>query len=284
MSMSIRTNTSSLNAQRNVYQTQGSIDRSLSRLSSGYRITQSGDDAAGLGISTNLEAQIRSFSQAARNAQDGISVVQTAEGALHEVSNILIRMRELAMESASDGLSDTERGYIQEETTALIDEISRISDATEFNGKNLLKGTQTIVPSVFDPTTLTFQVGIRNVSNNDRIEISVPGVNTISLGVDGVSLSTAIVAQSALSTIDSAIQRISEARAELGAAGNRLTNVISQIQTAAENLSAAHSRIRDVDVAEESSIMTRNQIQMQAGVSVLAQANQAPEVALKLLE
>lgn len=284
MSMSIRTNISSLNAQRNVYQTQGSLDRSLSRLSSGYRITESGDDAAGLGISTNLEAQIRSFSQAARNAQDGISVVQTAEGALNEVSNILVRMRELAMESASDGLSDTERGYIQKETTALIDEISRISDATEFNGKNLLSGIQTIVPSVFDPLTLTFQVGIRNASSNDRIEVSIAGINTISLGVDSVSLSTAMVAQSALSTIDSAIQHVSEARAELGAVGNRLTNVISQIQTAAENLSAANSRIRDVDVAEESSIMTGNQIRMQAGVSVLAQANQAPEIALKLLE
>ncbi len=274
MGMSIRTNVSSLNAQRNLFSTQNSLDSSLSRLSSGYRITKAGDDAAGLGISVNLEAQIRSLNQASRNAQDGISVVQTAEGALNEVSNILTRMRELAMQSASDGIGDTERSYIQSETTALTTEISRIANATEFNGQALTNSSS---------TTLTFQVGIRNVSANDRISVTTVDVRSTTLGVDSLSLSSAASARTALSTLDTALQMVSEARSELGAAGNRLTNVISQIQGAAENLSAANSRIRDVDIAEESSRLTRSQILVQAGVSVLAQANQAPQVALKLL-
>ncbi len=274
MAMSIRTNVSSLNAQRNLFATQNSLDSSLSKLSSGYRITKAGDDAAGLGISVNLEAQIRSYNQAARNAQDGISVVQTGEGSMNEVTNLLTRMRELAMQSASDGIGDQERGYIQKETAALKNEIQRIASATEFNGQALLNdATQ----------TLTFQVGIRNVTDNDRISVSTVDVQLSALGISALSLSSATDAQAALDTIDSALQTVSDARATFGAAGNRLTSVISQIQSAAENLSAANSRIRDVDVAEESSRMTRSQILMQAGVSVLAQANQAPQVALKLI-
>ncbi len=274
MAMSIRTNVASLNAQRNIFQTQLSLDSSLARLSSGYRITKAGDDAAGLGISVNLEAQIRSYNQAARNAQDGISVVQTGEGALNEVSNILTRMRELAMESASDGIGDTERAYIQKETQALTTEIQRIANATEFNGQPLLNSIT---------ATMTFQVGIRNVDANDRISVTTVDVRTTTLGVDGLSLSSALAARTALDTIDAAIQNISQARANYGAAGNRLTNVINQIHVASENISAANSRIRDVDVAEESSRLTRSQILLQAGVSVLSQANQAPQVALKLL-
>ncbi|MBI5543440.1 MAG: flagellin FliC [Deltaproteobacteria bacterium] len=274
MGMSIRTNVASLNAQRNLFQTQSSLDSSLSKLSSGYRITKAGDDAAGLGISVNLEAQIRIYSQAARNAQDGISVVQTGEGAMNEVSNILTRMRELAMESASDGVTDTERAYIQEENSALITEIGRIAAATEFNGTKLLDTAG---------TALTFQVGIRNVAANDRITLSTVDVTASTLGVDGLSLSSAASSRAALDTIDDALKDISKARATFGATGNRMSNVIAQIQSAAENLSAANSRIRDVDVAEESSRMTRSQILMQAGVSVLAQANQQPQVALKLI-
>jgi flagellin len=278
MSMVIRTNVASLNAQRNLFQTQNHIDSSLSRLSSGYRITRAGDDAAGLGISVNLEAQIRSYNQAARNAQDGISVVQTAEGALNEVSNIITRMRELAMQSASAGVSNTERTYIQKESDALKTEINRIADATEYNGNALLNTTGKV---------LTFQIGIRNIAANDRISVTTVDVNLSSLGAAGVfsnlSLSTQTTAQLALSSIDLALQMVSASRASLGASGNRLTNVISQIQTASENLSAANSRIRDVDVAEESSSLARSQILMQAGVSVLAQANQVPQLALKLL-
>ncbi len=246
-------------------------------MSSGYRITKAGDDAAGLGISVNLQAQISSYNQASRNAQDGISVVQTAEGALNEVSNILTRMRELAMESASAGVSDTERTYVQNESTALKTEINRIADATEYNGQALLNGAG---------TQLTFQIGIRNVAANDRITVTTVDVKLSALGANfsALSLSTQGASQSALSLIDSALETISGARATLGAAGNRLTDVISQIQSASENLSAANSRIRDVDVAEESSQLTRSQILMQAGVSVLAQANQTPQSALKLLQ
>jgi flagellin len=273
MGMSIRTNVSSLNAQKNLFQTQQGLDSSLSRLSSGYRITKAGDDAAGLGISVNLESQIRSFNQASRNAQDGVSLVQTAEAALNETTNILTRLRELAMQSASDGIGNTERGYIQDETTALTTEIERIADATEFNGQALLNSA----------TTLDFQVGIRNVAANDRISVTTVDAQSAALGVNGLDLSTKANAQAALSTLDTALSTVSSARSEFGAFGNRLNSAIATIQTSSESLSAANSRIRDVDVAEETSRMSRSQILVQAGVSVLAQANQAPQVALKLL-
>ncbi|MGC4120545.1 MAG: flagellin [Myxococcales bacterium] len=274
MSMSIRTNVASLNAQRNLFQTQNMMESSLSKLSSGYRITKAGDDAAGLGISVNLEAQIRSYNQASRNAQDGISVVQTGEGAMNEVSNILTRLRELAMESASDGIGNTERGYVQDETDQLTVELDRIATATEFNGTKLLDGSG---------STLTFQVGIRNVAANDQISVTTTDVTAATLGVNGLDLSTAANAQTALDTLDTALQTVSAARATFGAVGNRLNSTIAQIQSASENLSAANSRIRDVDIAQESSKMTSAQILSQAGVSVLAQANQTPQVALKLL-
>lgn len=275
MSMSIRTNVASLNAQRNLFQTSGQLDSSLSKLSSGYRITKAGDDAAGLGISVNLEAQIRSYNQASRNAQDGMSLVQTAEGALNETSGILSRLRELATQSASSGVGNTERGYIQNETTALTTEIDRIANATEYNGTKLLNSTA---------TTLTFQVGIRNVAANDRISVNTVDATATTLGVNALDLSTQANAQAALATIDTAINSISSARSTFGSVGNRLTSVVTTIQTAAENLSAANSRIRDVDVAEETSRMARSQVLMQAGISVLSQANQMPQMALKLLQ
>lgn len=274
MSMSIKTNVASLNAQRNLFSTSSQLDSSLSKLSSGYRITKAGDDAAGLGISSNLEAQIRSYNQASRNAQDGMSLIQTAEGALNETNNILSRLRELAMQSSSDGVGNTERGYIQGETDALLEEINRIANASEFNGTSLLNSAA---------TTLTFQVGIRNVTANDRISVSTVDTTTATLGVAGLDLSSNTGAQGALATIDAAIETVSGARAEFGAVGNRLQSVVSTIATAAENITAANSRIRDVDVAEETSKMARAQVLMQAGVSVLAQANQQPQLALKLL-
>jgi flagellin len=274
MSMSIRTNVSSLNAQRNLYQTQLQLDSSLSRLSSGYRITKAGDDAAGLGISVNLESQIRSYNQAVRNANDGISLIQTAEAAMNEQSNILSRLRELAMQSASDGIGNTERGYIQDEVDEQVAELERVAQATEFNGQKLLDGSA---------VTLEFQVGIRNVAANDRIAVTTVDATTATLGVDTLDLSTKAGAQAALSTIDAALQTLSSARATLGAAGNRFTSAVASIQAASESLSAANSRIRDVDVAEETSRMARSQVLMQAGVAVLAQANQMPQIALKLL-
>ena len=276
MAMSIRTNVASLNAQKNIMATEDQLNTSLARLSSGFRITKAGDDAAGLAISSNLTAQIASYNQAARNAADGVSVIQTAEGALNETNNILSRLRELAMQSASSGVGNTERTYIQNEVTQLVSEIDRVANGTEYNGQKLLDG---------NVSTLTFQVGIRNVAANDRISVNTVSATAGALSVDSANmgLATAGSAQAALATIDAAIQEIASARATLGAAGNRFNTVSNTIRTASENLAAGNSRIRDVDVAEETSAMSRSQILVQAGVSVLAQANQMPQMAMKLL-
>ncbi len=274
MSFSIRTNVGSLNAQRNLFNSSASLEDSFSKLSSGFRITKAGDDAAGLGISVNLGAQIKSFNQANRNAQDAQSLIQTAEGGLNQTTELLTRMRELAMQSASSGVGATERGYIQTENSAIITEISRIANASEYNGQALLNSAA---------TSLTFQVGIRNVAANDQISVSTVDATAATLGVSALDFSTQAASQTALTTIDSALALVSTARASFGASGNRLSSVIQTIQTSGESLSAANSRIRDVDVAEETSRMARTQVMMQAGVSVLAQANQAPQIALKLL-
>ena len=274
MSFSIRTNVGSLNAQRNLFNSTDMLESSYSRLSSGFRITKAGDDAAGLGISVNLTAQIRSFNQGNRNAQDAVSLIQTAEGNLNQTTELLTRMRELAMQSASSSVGNAERGYIQTENTAIITEITRIANAAEFNGQALLNSAA---------TSLTFQVGIRNVAANDQITVTTVDATAATLGVAGVDLSTQAGAQAALATVDAGLQAVSLARSAFGAAGNRLASVIQTIQQSSESLSAANSRIRDVDVAEETSKMARTQVMMQAGVSILAQANQAPQVALKLL-
>jgi flagellin len=274
MSFSIRTNVGSLNAQRNLFNSGEMLESSYSRLSSGFRITKAGDDAAGLGISVNLTAQIRSFNQGNRNAQDAQSLIQTAEANLNQTTELLTRMRELAMESASSGVGNVERGYIQTENSALITEINRIANAAEFNGQALLNTAA---------TTLTFQVGIRNVAANDQIAVTTVDATAATLGVGALDLSTQAGAQAALATIDAGLNAVSLARSTFGAAGNRLSSVIQTIQQSSESLSAANSRIRDVDVAEETSRMARTQVMMQAGVSILSQANQAPQVALKLL-
>ena len=277
MAISIQTNVSSLNAQRNLQSTQGALESSLAKLSSGYRITKAGDDAAGLGISENLRAQIRSINQAQRNAFDGVSVVQTAEGALNETSNILIRMREIAMQSASDGVSDTERGYLQTEFDNLRSEIARIAASTEFNNQMLLNGALSATTSALD-----FQVGIRNTAN-DRLSVNVGAATSTALGINAETLGTKTDARAALAKIDTAISTVSDIRSKLGAYGNRLNSTIANLAVASENLSAANSRIRDVDVASETSNMTRAQILLQAGTAVLAQANSVPQVALTLL-
>jgi flagellin len=273
MSFSIRSNVASLNAQRNLFNTTAMQSDSFNKLSSGFRITRAGDDAAGLGISNNLQAQIRSFNQANRNAQDAQSLIQTAEANLNQTTELLTRMRELAMQSASSGVGNTERGYIQTENNALVTEITRIANAAEYNGTALLNSA----------TTLTFQVGIRNVAANDQINVSTVDSTAATLGVAGLDFSTQAGAQAALTTIDTAINTVSSSRATFGAAGNRLASVVQTIQQSSESLAAANSRIRDVDVAEETSKLARSQVMLQAGVSVLAQANQAPQVALKLL-
>jgi flagellin len=276
MSISIRTNVASLNAQNNLSQTQNTLNDSLAKLSSGYRITKAGDDAAGLGISTKLESQIRSYAQATRNANDGISVIQSSEAALNESANILTRLRELAMQSASDGIGNTERGYVDTEAQALVSELDRMAQTTEYNGTKLLNGSA---------STLDFQVGLFS-SSNDAITFTTidATVGASGLNVSGLALGAKASALAALASIDSALQAVSSARATLGANGNRMQSAINNIQAFSESLSAADSRIKDVDVAAETSNMSRQQILMQAGVSVLAQANQMPQMALKLLQ
>ncbi len=273
MSMSIKTNVASLEAQKNLMNSENDLNKSLSKLSSGYRITKASDDAAGLAIAVNLGAQIKSYNQAVRNANDALNVTQTAEASLNETQNILTRLRELASQSASSGVSNTERGYVQNEVSALTSEIDRIANSTEYNGVSLINSA----------TVLTFQVGIRNVAANDQITVTTASATASSLGVNTLSLSTLTGAQAALATIDSALQSISSNRATLGAQANRMETVINAATQASVSLSAAQSRIQDVDVAQETSNLSRAQILMQAGVSVLAQSNQLPQVALKLL-
>jgi len=279
MTISVLTNVASLNAQRNLTSTQAALASSVGRLSSGMRINSASDDAAGLGISENLKANIRSLAQAQRNANDGISMSQVAEGSMNDMQGIVSRMRELSVQSANSTLGGTERGYIQTEFTQLSSEINRISAVTDFNGQKLLDGSAS--------AGLTFQIGIQNTSN-DRLSMSITKLTTSTLGstslhIASASLSTATNAQLAIGTFDKAIQQLSQARAKVGATQNRMTVTVSNLAVAQENLSAANSRIRDVDVAQESANLTKSQILSQAGLAVLAQANQLPQSALSLL-
>jgi flagellin len=276
MGLRINTNTASLNAQRNLYGTKLNLDKSLERLSSGYRINRAGDDAAGLAISENLRAQVRGLKQASRNAQDGVSLVQVAEGSLNEISSILIRLRELSVQAASDTIGPVERQFLNVEYDQLVSEIDRIADGTEFNGTQLISGTGSI---------LDFQVGTRNDPNIDRLsfDASKADANSAALGVNLTSVADKASAQNSLSAIDSAIVSVSAMRADFGAIQNRLQSTIGNIAVSVENLSAANSRIRDVDVAEETADLTKSNILLNAGTSVLAQANQTSNAALGLL-
>ncbi|MEM7605279.1 MAG: flagellin [Myxococcota bacterium] len=273
MALTVNTNVSSINAQRNLAGTQSALSTSFERLSTGLRINRSGDDAAGLAISEDFKSQIRSLSQAERNANDGVSLLQTAEGALNEVGGLLSRQRELAVQSSSGTLDDTQRGYVDQEFQALNDEIDRISATTNFNGTNLLDGST---------ASVDLQVGINNTAN-DRITATLVDSRTATLGTGAAAVDTSANAQAAIDLLDTAIETVSGSRATLGATENRLQVTVSNLGSARENLSAANSRIRDVDVAAETAALTRNNILQQAGVSVLAQANQAPSLALSLL-
>lgn len=276
MGLRINTNVSSIAAQRMLGQTNNRLNNNFRKLSSGERITRSADDAAGLAISEKLKAQIRGLRQARRNADDGISLIQTAEGGLSEVSNIVIRLRELAIQAASDTVGDTERGFSNLEFQQLKDEMQRIAQSSDFNGRKLLDGTGGVVE---------VQVGIHNDAFNDRIKYDSGKISATldSLGLSAEAVSSKEGAQLSLSKLDDALVQINGGRAELGAIQNRLTSVIQTLGITEENFSQANSRIRDVDVASETADMARNQILNQAGTSVLAQANQAPNFALKLL-
>lgn len=276
MGMRISTNIAALNAQRNLMGSQRAINDSMAKLSSGSRINKAADDAAGLAISETLKAQIRSTNQAQRNANDGISLVQTAEGGLNEIGNIIVRLRELGIQSASDTVGEKERGMLNREVVQLKSEIQRIAKTTTWGTTKLLDGST----NKFD-----FQVGIGNDDFGDRIEFDSGNNNATidSLGLADIDFSNKEGAQQALGLLDEAQTKVSGSRAYLGALQNRLTSTADNLGVTSENLSAANSRIRDADVAQVSSEMIRNNILQQAGVSVLAQANSANQLALKLL-
>jgi flagellin len=277
MGLRINTNVPALIAQRNLRTTRGSLDRSLERLSSGSRINHAGDDAAGLAISESLRAQIRGLGQAERNAQDGISLVQVAEGAMAEVSNILIRMRELGVQAASDTIGPQERRFLDTEFQQLLQEIDRIAQSTAFNGVPLLNGAT---------TSFEVQIGTKNNPAVDRVKMfdgNGADINVVALGINLSNVADKSSAQNSLSSIDSALGSVTAIRAEFGAMQNRLQSIINNIAISKENLASANSRIRDTDVAEETTELTKNQILMQSGVAVLGQANTTIKTALGLL-
>ncbi|RZA05475.1 MAG: flagellin FliC [Proteobacteria bacterium] len=275
MGLRIATNVPSLATQRNVETTSGEAAKSFARMSSGQRITKSGDDAAGLAIATNLEATTRGLKMAQRNANDGISFVQTAEGGINEVSNILVRMRELSVQSASDTVGDTERGFLNKETQSLKQEIDRISAVTNYNGTSLLSG---------EGKELSFQVGTQaGEMNQIKFDPSKTDVRAGTLGVSGIDMSSKDGALDGLAMLDNAITKVNSNRSELGAMQNRLHSSANSIGISVENLSEARSRIADTDMAEESSKLAKNSILQNAGISVLGQANSSANAALKLL-
>jgi flagellin len=270
MGLRVNTNTFSLGAQRNLSNVSARLGGNFGRLSSGLRIAVAADDAAGLGISERMRAQIRSLQQAGRNAGDGVSLAQTAEGALGEVNGNLVRMRELAVQASNGTLNTGDRAVLDAEFQALVTEIQRVADQTTFNGVHLLDGST---------TTLSIQVG---AESGETIDVTFEDMSSGTLGIS-TDITTSTNAQAALDLIDTAIDTVTSLRGDLGAAQNRISSTIRSIANVTENLSAAESRIRDVDVAQETADLTRNSILQQAAVSVLAQANVQPQLALSLL-
>lgn len=274
MVLSVNTNLASINAQRNLATITEQLGRSFRRLSTGLRIATAADDAAGLAISERLRGQIRSLDQARRNANDGISLVQTAEGALGETSNLLTRLRELAVQASNGTVSTADRNTLQQEFGALVEEIDRIAQSTDFNDIKLLDGTQ---------ASVVFQVGIGTVAGVDTLAVNLSSARTADLGLDVLDIGSAGDPAVAITALDAAIDGISGLRGSLGAAQNRLNSTINNLGARSENLAAAESRIRDVDVAYETAQLTRLQIMQQAAISVLGQSNALPQAALRLL-
>ena len=278
MGLRIQNNIEAFNTHRQLNATAAQASKSMEKLSSGYRINRAADDAAGLGISEKMRGQIGGLAQAQRNANDAISLVQTAEGALNETHSILQRMRTLAVQSANDTNTSDDRGAIQKEVAALNQELDRIAGSTEFNGQKLLNGAGGAAAD----GKFTFQVGA-NATQTIDVTFAKSGTGATELNTTGVDVSTQAGASTALTTIDAAIKSVSTQRADLGAVQNRLQHTINSLSVAAENASAAESRIRDTDMAKEMTSFTRAQILQQAGVSMLAQANSATQSVLKLL-
>ena len=273
MALVVNTNVASLAAQRNLAVNQAQLGRSVERLSSGLRITRAADDAAGLGVSETLRTQIRSINQANRNAGDGISLTQVADGAAATVGSLLSRMRELATQSASGTLGTTERSYLDQEFVALRSEIDRIATTTEYNGQPLLSGSS---------NTFEVFIGFKSGSGNS-LNVALDDLDVAAVGLTGASVSTATAAQSMLARIDSAISAVATARANYGSIQSRFEVAIQNLTVTAENFTAAESRIRDADIAQETSVFTKNQILTQSGIAILAQANSLPQQALALL-
>lgn len=269
--MRINHNISALNTYRQLSMNNTATQKNLEKLSSGYRINRAGDDAAGLAISEKMRGQIRGLEMAQKNAQDGISLIQTAEGALTETHSILQRMRELAVQAANDTNVSADRDAIQAEINALVSEINRIADNTEFNTQNLLDGSF---------SGKVFHIGANSGQN---ITVDIATMNASALGVASISVASAGVANTAITSINDAIEDVSTERSKLGAVQNRLEHTINNLGATAENLTAAESRIRDVDMAKEMMAFTKNNILMQAAQSMLAQANQQPQGVLQLL-
>ena len=274
MGLRVNTNIISINAQRNLAAVTDKLAGNYRRLSTGLRIATAADDAAGLAISERLRAQVASLDQAKRNANDGISFVQTAEGALNEVSSILVRLRELAVQSANGSVSNTDKDTLDQEFQSLVDEVNRIGRSTDFNGVKLLDGST---------SSVSFQVGIGSTAGLDTLSISLTPSLSTSLGLNSLDIGSGGSTSTAITNIDAAINTVSGLRGSLGAVQNRLGSTINNLAVQVENLSAAESRIRDVDVAYETAQLTRNSILQQAAISVLSQANAQPQTALTLL-
>jgi flagellin len=275
MAISVVTNVTSLRAQSNLNKTTQAMQGHIEKLSSGLRINKAGDDAAGSAISSQLTAQEQGLKQANRNANDGVSLIQTAEGAMNEMTGMVQRMRELAVQASNEGTMDsTERGYLDQEFQLLESELNRVVNVTEYNGQKLVDGSVS--------TGVSFQVGMNNTAN-DRISVSISNSNSTSLGLNDEDLTSSTGAQKAIDALDTALQTINTSRGTLGATQNRLEATMSNLSIMHENAASANSRIKDVDVAEESAAFTRSQILSQAGTSMLAQANSLPQSALSLI-
>ena len=274
MGLRINTNVASLSAQRNLGKASSALQRNFEHLSTGKRIARASDDAAGLAISTRLSAQVRSLQQASRNANDGISLVQTAEGSLGEIANVLVRARELAVQSSNGTNSASDKDKLQSEFANLLGQVDQIANATSFNGTSLLDGST---------ASVSLQIGSGTNVGTDTLAVSLTDANAAALSIGTLDIGSTGNSTAAITALDSAIDSISSARSSLGAVQNTLSGTISSIDNRAENLSAANSRIIDVDVAAETAELTKNNILQQAALSVLAQANQQPSSALNLL-
>ncbi len=274
--MRINTNVAAINGVHNLSRSNAALNSNFERLSTGLRINRAADDGAGLGVSESLRAEVRGLNQAMRNANDGISIVQTAEGSLSEIQSNIQRLRELAVQAASETLEDTERAYIQTEAEALISEIDRAAGSANFNGIELLSG---------NATTISVQVATGTATATNQINITLNEMSASTLGIDSgsISFATAGGALTAIDALDTALAAVSDQRSDIGATQNSISSAVNAIATAVENLSAAESQIREVDFAMETAEMSRNQVLQQSGISVLSQANQTPQNVLKLL-